>query len=255
MSVITVLSATTLYTLSLLADGCILVAIALAATYGGRPLLWGGAFASFHALYAAAGIVASGTIADSSEFFGDLLAFIGSLLLLRHFMHHRVHHIQQGDCSCEHHPHFALAPTKIISTAAALSLHSLAAGAILQKVLGPTPATAVALILLGGSVVVGALIALVVRLGDTERLLIVKRLDRIPGVVTAALAGVCCVTLYHVVFNLVEPSPPLTITFSGVAAVVSLTLGYLTHGRGGVVGGRNQPSSQTQTPVQISSRR
>lgn len=260
MSLLALLSATTLYTLSLLADGCILVAIALAATYGGRPLLWGGSFASFHALYATVGIVASSRIAASSEFFGDLLAFIGSLLLLRHFMHHRVHHVQQGDCSCEHHQHYALAPTKIISTAAALSLHSLAAGAILQKLLGPTPAATVALILLGSSVLVGAIIAVVVRLGDTERLVIVKRLDRIPGIVTAALSGVCCLTLYNVTRTVVELSQPLTVTFTTVAAVVSLTLGYLTHGRG--VRARTSEehphphaTAQAESPIQISLRK
>ena len=47
-----------LYPLSALSDGCLLIAIALATTMGGRPLLWGACFALTHAAYSLLGVLA-----------------------------------------------------------------------------------------------------------------------------------------------------------------------------------------------------
>jgi hypothetical protein len=157
---------------------------------------------------------------------------IGSVVLLRHFMHHRVHHIVQGDCSCDHHHHVDLPPLKVLSTAAALSLHSLAAGAILQKTLGPTPASLLAILLGASSGTVGAVIALVVRLGDTERVVILKWLDTVPGVVTTLLSGICWFALYRAIHHLLTPSELALTVYAFGAACISLGLGVMTHKQG-----------------------
>jgi hypothetical protein len=232
MSVLSFLSVTALYTLSLLADGCILVAIALAATVSGKPWLWGVSFASFHALYACTGMLIAGELTHYSELLGDLLVLGGSLVLLRHFMHHRLHHIVQKDCSCEHHHHTHMSVGGIISTAAALSLHSLAAGAIVREVVGPVSSALLTSILLVSSVIVGGLIAVIVLIGETEGAPILKKLDKIPGVFAALLTGMCCWALYHALEELFTPSSGVVFVYALASVIISGFLGYITHERG-----------------------
>ncbi len=232
MALVSFLSVTALYTLSLVGDGCIVVAIALAATVGGRPWLWGLSFATFHAVYACIGMLIAGELTQYSNVLGDLLVLVGSLVLLRHFVHHRVHHIVQKDCSCEHHHQAQMSAGGIISTAAALSLHSLAAGAIVREMVGPVPSSIVVSILLVSSAVVGALIAFIVLIGETEGAPILKKLDKIPGIFASVLAGICCWALYHTLHEFFAPSTGFLLVYAIASVLVSLALGYVTHERG-----------------------
>jgi hypothetical protein len=232
MSFLSLLSVTALYTLSLVGDGCVVVALALAATVGGRPWLWGVSFASFHALYASIGVVVAAELVRYSDLLGDLLVLIGSLVLLRHFMHHRIHHIVQKDCSCEHHHHSQMSSWGILSTAGALSIHSLAGGAIVRELVGPVSTLTLTSILLLSSVLVGALIATIVFLGETERAPILKKLDKIPGVFAALLTGVCCWALYHTLHEFLSTSWVVNALYVVASIAISVTLGYITHERG-----------------------
>jgi len=243
MSVLSFISVLTLYSLSLLGDGCIVVAIALAASVGGRPWLWGVSFAGFHALYAFIGIVVTAELALYSERLGDILVLIGSVVLLRHFLHHRIHHVAQRDCSCENHQHTEMSSRAIISTAAALSLHSLAAGAIVREIVGPVSNLALISLLLTSSLLVGSLISIIVLLGDTERIPILRTLDKVPGAVATILTGVCCFALYHTFEEIFTLSTLATAAFIVASLLVAIFVGYLTHGR------------ESEDVVQISSRK
>ena len=232
MSIFSYLSVTALYTLSLLGDGCIIIALALAATVGGRPWVWGLSFAGFHAFYACTGMLIAGELTHYSELLGDLLVLGGSLVLLRHFMHHRLHHIVQRDCSCEHHHHTQMGVGGIVSTAAALSLHSLAAGAIVREMVGPISATLLTSILLVSAAVVGTLISVIVMIGETEWAPILKKLDKVPGIFAAFLTGICCWALYHMIEEFLVPSKGLVLVYVIASVIISGFLGYITHERG-----------------------
>jgi drug/metabolite transporter (DMT)-like permease len=177
-----------------------------------------------------------------SELLGDILVLAGTIVLLRHFLHHRFHHIAKRDCSCENHQHTEMSAGAIISTAAALSLHALAAGAIVREMVGPVGNSTLALILLSSSVIVGVLISVIVLLGDTERIPILRKLDKIPGVFAAILTGLCCFALYHTFQDMLTPSTSVTLAFTLASVLISGFVGYITHTR------------DTERMVQISSR-
>lgn len=229
MASLSLLSIFILYPLTLLGDGCILIAIALAATVGGRPLVWGAAFAFFHALYGIVGILVASEIAEYSETLGHVFVLIGSYILLKHFMHHSLHHQVGGDCSCESHTTPSVSTRAIISTASAFSLHSLASGAIVRGMAAEITTPVLILVLLGLSLLIGAVIAAIVFIGDLERMPILRALDKLPGVVAAVLTGLCCFSVYHLIHKLVEPSRVI----QGVAVIasvgISVALGWRVH--------------------------
>jgi hypothetical protein len=246
MSSLSLLSFILLYPLMLAGDGCILIAIALVATTGGNPWVCGAAFAFFHALYAVTGTLLAAEAAHYSETIGGIIVLLGTLILLKHFVHHRLHHGSHGDCSCEHHHTQPISTVQMISTAAALSIHALAAGPILSHMSGVSDQTTLISMLLGASIVVGSLISLVVLVGETRRATIMKLLDSLPGVVTAALAGIACYALFHVLEHAVEISSITVFIFSALSVVASIGLGYWIHNRSVL----NQPL--VQIPSRIS---
>lgn len=231
MSPLSLLSFILVYPLVLAGDGCILIAIALVATTGGNPWVCGAAFAFFHALYAITGTLLAAEAAHYSETVGGIIVLLGTLILLKHFIHHRLHHGSHGDCSCEDHNVQPISTWQIISTAAALSIHALAAGPILSQMSGVTDQTTLIYMLLGASVVVGSLISLVVVVGETRRATIMKFLDSLPGVVTATLSGIACYALFHVLEHAVELSTPAVFTFGFLSMLASIGLGYWIHNR------------------------
>lgn len=229
MTVLSLLSLLVLYPITLFGDGCILIAIALAATTGGKPLAWGASFAGFHALYGVAGILVADEVATYSERLGDIFILVGSLILLRHFMHHTLHHQVGGDCSCDNHTPIQVSTRAIISTASALSLHSLASGAIVRGISGEiTTPTLIGTILLL-SVLVGALIGTIVFMGNIERLPIMRALDSLPGVVASLLTGLCCFALYHLASDFVAFSALAMGATILLASVISIAFGYRVH--------------------------
>jgi hypothetical protein len=244
MSSLSLLSFILVYPLMLAGDGCVLIAIALVATTGGNPWVCGAAFAFFHALYAVTGTLLAAEAAHYSETVGGIIVLLGTLILLKHFVHHRLHHGSHGDCSCENHTVQPISTLQIISTAAALSIHALAAGPILSHISGVNDQTTLISMLLGASVVVGLLISLVVLVGETRRATIMKFLDSLPGVVTATLTGIACYALFHVLEHAVELSTAAVSAFSCLSALVSVGLGYWIHNR----------SSPQQPIVRIPSR-
>lgn len=231
MSLLSLASALILYPMYLLGDGCILIAIALAATVGGRPFLWGLSFAVFHALYGVIGLMVATEISEYSEHLGDVFVLIGAAILLRHFMHHRLHHMAGGDCSCENHHLIRVSASAVISTASALSIHNFASGAILRRITGEESTSNLMLLILAVSMVVGAMISTIVIIGDKRRGPILRTLDKLPGIVTTALAAICCVTLYHLVTDLIEPSTVIKTLLVGIGAALSLAAGYQVHVR------------------------
>ena len=220
-----------IYPLVLAGDGCLLIAIALVATTGGNPWLCGAAFAFFHALYSITGLLLASSIADTSETLGSAIALVGSLVLLKHFIHHRLHHVAHGDCSCEHHQAEPLSAVKVISTAAALSLHSLAAGPILRQMSGITSTPSLVAILLSSAMFVGLLISFVIFVGESRRAAIMKILDTLPGIVTGTLTAVSCYALFHLLEHALELPEHFHGLFLVLAAIVSIGVGAWMHTR------------------------
>ncbi len=229
MTSLSLISVFILYPLTLLGDGCILIAIALAATVGGRPLTWGAAFALFHALYGIIGILVASEVAEYSETLGHLFILIGSYILLKHFMHHSLHHQAGGDCSCESHKPPPVSTRAIISTASAFSLHSLASGAIVRGMTETITTPVLIAVLLGLSILIGALIAVIVLVGDLERMPILRALDKLPGVVAAALTGLCCFSGYHLLQSLTQLSPLAQGTVLVSSTILAGTIGIKVH--------------------------
>lgn len=219
------------YPLILAGDGCLIIAIALVATAGGNPYLCGAAFAFFHALYAVAGILISSHLAHYSEVLGEVVVIIGSLFLLKHFVHHRLHHGALGDCSCDHHQPQNLGSWQIISTAAALSLHALAGGAIVEQITGLEEKLAIIAILVGGACILGALISTIIMVGESRRAFILGKLDSLPGVVTGILTGVTCYTVIHLIEHLGALPEALEVSLLALAAIVSIAAGVWMHSR------------------------
>jgi hypothetical protein len=229
MTSLSLLSVFILYPLTLLGDGCILIAVALAATVGGRPLVWGAAFAFFHALYGIIGILVASEVAEYSETLGHVFILIGSYILLKHFMHHSLHHQAGGDCSCESHRPPPVSTRAIISTASAFSLHSLASGAIVRGMTENISTPLLIAVLLGLSILIGVFIAAIVLVGDLERMPILRALDKLPGVVATALAGLCCFSVYHLVHGVTQLSPLAKGALLVGSAIFSTTLGIRVH--------------------------
>jgi hypothetical protein len=216
MSSLPFLSVLIVYPMTLFGDGCILIAIALAATVGGRPLIWGVSFAGFHALYGIIGMLVAGEIATYSSMLGEVFVLLGSVILLRHFMHHSLHHQAGDDCSCENHKPIPVSTRAIISTASL-------------------------------SLVVGGLISTIVLIGNLERTPILRALDSLPGVVAALLTLLCCFSLYHITHELFS----LSRTLEGLALCLSLALafwmGYRVH--------RHRSQTASSSLTQISQKR
>lgn len=231
MSLASLASIVLLYPLTLFGDGCVLIAIALAATVGGRPLVWGSAFAAFHALYGIIGIVLASEIATYSERVGNVFVLAGTIILLRHFIHHRLHHYAGGDCSCEKHPVRPVSTRAIISTTSALSLHSLASGAIIRSMTGEIPTGVLVGLLLALSLIIGGLISGIVLIGEKERLPILRALDALPGIVTAVLTGVCCVSLYHLISDIQELPQLARVLFVALSAMLTVSMGLRVHNK------------------------
>lgn len=231
MSLSAILSLTIVYPLMLLGDGCVIIAIALVATTGGNPWICGGAFAFFHALYSVVGLLLATEIANYSETLGSFIVLIGSAILLKHFLHHRLHHISHGDCSCEDHHLVSISTTQMISTAAALSIHALAAGPIVRQFSGIHDAGTLIPVLLVSSLVVGLLISLVVLFGERRRSAILKALDRLPGVVTTALSGLTCYALFHLLDHVTTISQTFSAILISSFILASCYLGYWIHCR------------------------
>jgi hypothetical protein len=229
MASLSLLSIFILYPLTLLGDGCILIAIALAATVGGSPLVWGASFAFFHALYGIVGILVASEIADYSETLGHVFILIGSYILLKHFMHHSLHHHAGGDCSCESHATPSVSTRAVISTASAFSLHSLASGAIVRGMAAEITTPVLIGVLVGLSLLIGTLIATIVFIGDLERMPILRALDKLPGVVASVLTGLCCFSVYHLLHDVVDLSPLSQGALFVISVVASAALGWRVH--------------------------
>jgi hypothetical protein len=247
MTSLSLFSVLVLYPLSLFGDGCILIAIALAATVGGRPLLWGAAFAFFHALYGVLGLLLASEVTMYSERLGDIFILLGSFILLRHFMHHTLHHQVGGDCSCENHKQIPVSTRAIISTASAFSIHSFASGAIVRGISGDLTTPLLITIIIALSVIVGVIISTIVFIGDLERLPILKALDSLPGVVATVLTGMCCFAVYHLMSDLHQFSAVTAGAFVIVSAAIALSMGVKVH--------NHRSKSSVQPLAQISSRR
>lgn len=237
-----------LYPLVLAGDGCVLIAIALVATSGGNPWICGAAFATFHALYSILGTLVASHIASYSEAIGALIVFVGTLILLKHYVHHRLHHGSSGDCSCENHHTKPISTLQIISTAAALSIHSLAAGPIMTQISGVQDRSDLIAILLCSSILLGLLIAIVISVGESRRATIMRVLDSLPSAVTAGLTALACYSLFHLVEHAFNVPLAAVAAFSLISLILSAGAGYLMHKR---VGAR---AMQSEPIVQLSSR-
>jgi hypothetical protein len=246
MSLIPILSVTAVYLVSLFGDACLVIAVAVAATMGGSPWVWGASFALFHALYAFIGLALASELSLYSQFLGNLFALLGSMILLRHFVHHRLHHGTHGDCRCENHEPKPASPGTMLSTAATLSIHALAAGPILQRALGPNDATIIGPLLIATSLLIGTIISAIVLIGETRRTSILRTLDKLPGLVSCALCGMSFFLLFHAVEEMYQFTPLTSGAFALIAVACSAWLGYITHER--------HSSSQKPEVIQIATR-
>ena len=228
---LTAITAVLLYPLVLVGDGCLLVAIAVASTTKGSAWLWGLSFALFHALYGVAGITFVSEITHYSEILGELFMLGGAGYLLWHFLHHRLHHRMQADCRCENHPPTIMSPLSVVSSAAALSLHSLAGGAIFRTWLPDASSSYLITLLLISSALVGSFTFTIVALGESGQKPIVRFLDKLPGIVAFVLAALCCVVLYHLVEDTVGLSSVTMGLFLVASILASAAVGWAVHER------------------------
>jgi hypothetical protein len=254
MSVASLITVLILYPLTLFGDGCVIVAIAIAATMGGRPWLWGSSFALFHAVYGVIGMLMASEIAEYSEVIGDLFILVGAGFLLTHFMHHRLHPRVGGDCSCEHHAPGPISTRTIISTASAFSLHSLASGAIVRRMTGEVETTTLVILLVCLSLVIGLLIGGILLIGERERMPILRSLDKLPSVVAAALAAVCCFSIYHASHDLVPMSGMMLVWFLCFSCLFVFFCGYKVHTRGAIRADRHVHTISRRSTGQISTK-
>ncbi len=232
MSFGTAASIILLYPLLLLGDGCLLIAIAVASTTRGHALLWGASFTLFHALYGVLGVAIVSEASHYSEILGEIFMFVGAVFLLWHFVHHRIHHRVHDDCSCENHPPAVVSPLAIVSSAAALSLHSLAGGAIIQSWIPEASGSQTMWLLVGASCVVGAATSAIVMVGERQQQSILRLLDRLPGIVGFLLSSLCFAVVFHLTRDFIVSSSLLMGAFVVFAIAVSAYVGYIVHGKG-----------------------
>jgi hypothetical protein len=93
------------------------------------------------------------------------------------------------------------------------------------------------LLLVGSSILIGTLLGTIVLIGDRERLPILRALDKLPGFVTAALTGVCGLSVYHLVTEFVQMSGVLTFAFIIATCALAMFLGIKVHYRNGHIRG------------------
>jgi len=232
MSILQLIPTTILYLLSIVGDGCILVAIAVAASMGGTPWVWGVSFAAFHILYATLGVIVTQEIAAYSELLGNTIVLAGAGILAYHFFHHRLHHVVKRDCSCEHHHQTTISNKAVITAAASLSLHSLAAGSVARGLLGDMPLPTLMLVLVLGSLCIGFLMGILTQISETKREPLIRFLDKTPGIVSTILSGLILVALFHTLSDLLAFSPAVTYLYAACGSVVALTIGWIVHDRG-----------------------
>jgi hypothetical protein len=134
-----------------------------------------------------------------------------------------------GDCSCENHKPPAVSTKAIFSTASAFSLHSLASGAIIRGMATEISTGTLLIVLLGMSILVGALISGIVFIGDLERKPILRALDKLPGVVAAALTGLCCFAVFHLFHGALEGNRLFEGIFQLLSVAISLFVGFRVH--------------------------
>jgi len=91
------------------------------------------------------------------------------------------------------------------------------------------------LLLVGSSILIGSLLGTIVLIGARERLPILRALDKLPGFVTAALTGVCGLSVYHLVAEFVPMSGALTWAFIIVTSALAMFLGIKVHYRNGQI--------------------
>ena len=231
MSFGTAASIILLYPLLLLGDGCLLIAIAVASTTRGHALLWGASFALFHALYGVLGVAIVSEASHYSEMLGELFMLVGAIFLLWHFVHHRIHHRVNDDCSCENHPAAVVSALAVVSSAAALSLHSLAGGAIIKSWIPEASNAQTMWLLVGASCVVGATTTGIVMVGERQQQSILRLLDRLPGIVGFLLSALCFAVVLHIVQDPIAGSPLLLCAFVAIGSAVSAYVGYIVHGK------------------------
>lgn len=241
MSLLQLIPTTLLYLLSIVGDGCILVAVAVAASMGGAPWVWGVSFAGFHILYAILGVIVTQEVAAYSELLGDAIVLVGAVILAYHFFHHRLHHVVKGDCSCEHHHHTSISHRAVITAAASLSLHSLAAGSVARGLLGEMPLPTLMTVLVLGSLCIGVLMGILTQISETKREPLISFLDKTPGIVSTILCGLLLMALFHILRDVLIFSPIFTYLYIGCSTVVALGIGWLVHDRGSQQ--RSRPTS------------
>lgn len=245
MTLGTVASVILLYPLLLIGDGCLLIAIAVASTTRGHAILWGASFAFFHAIYGVLGVALVSEMSHYSELLGEAFMLGGAIFLLWHFVHHRIHHRMHDDCSCENHPAATVGSLAVVSSAAALSLHSLAGGAIIRNWIPEASSAEVMWLLTGASCVLGAMTAAIVFFGERQQQRVLRVLDSLPGAFGFVLSALCFSVLFHLIEDVVQLSSLSVGAFLLVAFATSCYVGYRVHGKNQAaslvrIGGRKQ---------------
>lgn len=225
MSVSTWLPVSVLYPLTSVSDGCLLVAAALATTLGGRPALWGASFAVAHLVYALTGAFAISQLNESSEIVGDIFIVLGALFLLRSTIHHQVNHRPGGGCGCAEHP-TAASLWAMLTTAFGLSLHAIATGAIARQLMGENSTAPLLSVIVATSLLIGALVTVVVQIGEWERIPLTKFFDKIPGLISGALVLVVGWCAHHLVEHLLELSSTGTTIFAFGVTCAALAVAW-----------------------------
>ena len=105
----------------------------------------------------------------------------------------------------------------------------------MQQLTGIEDRTALAGVLLGSSCILGALITLVVLVGESRRALILQKLDALPGIVTATLTAISCYAMLHLMEHILELSVTLEWAFIALSILASGAVGIWMHSRSGSI--------------------
>jgi len=216
------------YLLTVMGDGCIIIAASLAASSGGRPVLWALGFGMAHTLFCLVGLVIAGQAAEYSHLASLAFAIAAICILIRHFIHHHKEHTVNGSCSCSD-PKHETSLSFILGSSFGLSIHAIAGGAVLNQVFINQPSVLIICLSILSGISVGTVIGLVVYAGQRNSDRFLKFMDYAPGITTAALTALMCYAVHSFIIEIFPLSGVSSAWLFVMYVAITLSAGYWMH--------------------------
>lgn len=207
--------------LTCVADGCILLAVTVAASSSVPPRYWALSFGGAHGILALLGAAAAGALSHEWHVVSHVLAAACAIILLRHLLKHALHDCAAGGCAHTRGTFLSSIPA-VLGTSFALSLDALTRGPIFLSLLSRHSFPTIAALCVVDGLLVGSLIWVLVSAGGRAAQPFTRFRSYGPKFATGV---VYCLACYLVHLMLVEVAHE---TGSGVwprAAVVAYAAG------------------------------